>query len=327
MKRVIVTGANGFIGCNVVRCLLSEGVEVISVDLDGHNKNIPSDSENIKSIFIPCDLTDPYRLLQIIESDTRIKKNDAINSLEVSSDETFLFDAFYHFAWIGSAGEKRFDTKLQLQNAQNTVDALKVAKKLGCKKFICAGSIMEEESYVAAMTQGNRPGLGYIYGSGKLVAHTMCMSVAASIGIDLCWAMITNAYGVGEVSPRFINTTLRKIINGEPLQFTAGTQNYDFVYIDDIARAFYFIGEKGIAFKRYVIGSGKAQPLKNFILEIKNSVAPDREFIFGDVPFTGVNMPLSSFDISDLEKDTGFKCKVSFSEGIKRTLAFLKEIR
>ena len=97
---------------------------------------------------------------------------------------------------------------------------------------------MEHETLAAAYKDGNHPGLGYIYGGGKLIAHVMSMSVAADIGIDLVWAEITNAYGVGELSPRFVNTTIRKIIHGEPLQFTAGTQNYDFVYIDDVARAF-----------------------------------------------------------------------------------------
>ena len=70
---------------------------------------------------------------------------------------------------------------------------------------------------MAAFAQGNKPGKGYIYGSGKLVARTMTMSVAADLGIDLLWAEITNAYGAGEVSPRFINSTIRKILKNEPL--------------------------------------------------------------------------------------------------------------
>ena len=52
-------------------------------------------------------------------------------------------------------------------------------------------------------------------------------------------------------------------------QFTAGTQNYDFVYIDDVARAFRLIGEKGKPFHEYLIGSSTARPLKEFLLEMK----------------------------------------------------------
>lgn len=301
MKTAIVTGANGFIGSNLVKKLIKENVEVIAIDLEENDKNIDP-----RARFVGCDLTNAYKLLKLIKE------------REV--------DVFYHFAWIGSAGEKRFDPELQLNNAKWTIEAMKVAKQLNCKKFVCAGSIMEEESYIAAFTQGNKPGLGYIYGSGKLVAHTMCMSVAAAIGIDLCWAMITNAYGVGELSPRFINTTLRKIINDDPLQFTSATQNYDFVYIEDIVKAFYLIGEKGKSYKRYLIGSGNAQPLKKFILEIKEKLAPNKDFIFGDVPFTGINLDLDVFSNKELVLDTGFECDYSFKEGIAKTYEFLKEV-
>ena len=151
--------------------------------------------------------------------------------------------------------------------------------------------------------------------------HERC----AQIGIDLRWAKITNAYGAGELSPRFVNTTIRKIINDEPLQFTSGTQNYDFVYIDDVARAFYLIGENGKPFCHYLIGSSDAKPLREFVLEMKAALAPDKEFVFGDVPFTGVNMPLSDFDCSITEKDTGFRATIPFGEGVKKTMDWIKE--
>jgi nucleoside-diphosphate-sugar epimerase len=184
---------------------------------------------------------------------------------------------------------------------------------------------MEHEVVATVYEQGNHPGLGYIYGSGKLAAHAMCKSVAADLGLELIWAKITNAYGVGEVSPRFINTTLRKIIQGEPLRFTAGTQNYDFVYIDDVAHAFYLIGKNGRAFCDYLIGSGGARPLREFITEIRRTVGRECEFIFGDIPFTGTDLPLSMFDCSLTESDTGFQACIPFAEGISRTMTWLKK--
>lgn len=303
MKKVIVSGANGFVGGALVKELIANNIEVVALDMEGHDDNLPK-SDLVK--FYPFDLTNAFELKD------RMKEND--------------IDTFYHFAWAGSAGAARADAALQLNNAKWTVDCLKLAKELGCERFVNAGSIMELETIAAAFKAENKPGLGYIYGSGKLVAHTMCKSVAADIGIDLVWAMITNAYGVGERSPRMVNTTIQKCIRGEAPQFTAGTQNYDFVYIDDVARAFRLIGQNGKPFCEYLIGSSNAKPLKEFLLEMKEAIAPDLDFIFGDIPFTGVNQPLEDFDCSKTESDTGFKAEISFGEGCRRTRDWWLEV-
>lgn len=301
MKTAIITGANGFVGGALMCELLAQNVEVIALGREDCTGNLPKDA---RVHFVAHDLAHSTDLKDTLS--------------------TFHADIFYHFAWAGSAGAARADTELQLKNVQWTIDCLRLAKEVGCKRFVCAGSIMEHETMAAVYKQENRPGLGYIYGGAKLVAHTMCMSVATSIGIDLIWAEITNAYGVGELSPRFINTTLRKILHDEPLQFTSGTQNYDFVYITDVARAFHLIGEHGKPFYEYLIGSSAAKPLREFVLDMKQSLAPERDFIFGDVPFTGIDLPLSKFDCGITERDTGFHAEISFFDGIKKTMEWIR---
>jgi nucleoside-diphosphate-sugar epimerase len=303
MKRAIITGANGFLGRNTTKCFLDNGIDVLAIDLDDEGKDLPCNG-NLE--YLQADITKPYELIQKIE--------------------TKKYDSFIHFAWAGSAGQKRTDYNLQMSNALTTVECVKAAKQLGCERFICAGSIMEKEVVTAINEQGSKPGMEYIYGMGKLIAHHMCKVVAVKIGIDLVWPIITNAYGEGELSPRFVNTTIRKIINGEPLEFTAATQNYDFVHVSDVARAFYLISKKGKPFCEYVIGSSNARPLKEFVIEMQQKLAPDMTPIFGQIPFTGTNMPLSAFDTTLTELDTGFKAELSFAEGTLRTMEWLKTI-
>lgn len=301
MKKVIVTGANGFVGSAVIRELIKNDVEVLALCHKIPEKKILSELITYKEF----ELSKIEELKEIVIND--------------------YYDTFYHFAWAGVSVSQRTNVKIQLQNTQWTIDALNFAKSIGCKRFIGVGSIMEHETIRACYTDGNKPGLGYIYGSAKMAAHTMAMSIASNIGIDLIWAEITNAYGAGEISSRLINTTIRKIINKENPQFTSGTQNYDFVYIDDVARAFYLIGKNGKPFHSYLIGSGNAKPLKEFLLEMKESIAKDVDFIFGDVPFTGVNLDLFVFDTKKTERDTGFKAEISFAEGILTTYNWLRE--
>ena len=303
MRKVIISGADGFVGSYTVQCFLENGIEVLAID-------VIKEPHRLK----PCKgLT--YKCIDISDS-----------SLLYQAAEAGQYDTFVHFAWAGSAGPQRTDYNLQMRNALNTVECMKVAKQLGCSRFVCAGSIMEREVEAAVHEQGSRPGMGYIYGMGKHIAHCLCKSVASNIGIDLLWPMITNAYGVGELSPRFVNATLRRIINHEPLQFTAGTQNYDFVYVTDVAKAFYAVAKNGVPFKEYIIGSGNARPLKEFILEMQQALAPEVVPQFGDVPFTGTNLPLSAFDTTDIKSDCGFEPEVGFAEGTRITMEWLKTL-
>jgi dTDP-4-dehydrorhamnose 3,5-epimerase len=295
VKTAIVTGASGFIGRQLVKKLVEKGFKVFALGRGNTNQGDYGQAE-----YIRLDM-------------------DNIKQL---AERNIFADIFYHLAWSGSAGEERANAELQLKNIEWTMSALNLCKQIGCKRFVCAGSIMEKEVSAAVLIQGNRP--ENIYGAAKLSAHLFSKILAASLGLDHIWAQLTNVYGVGEVSPRFINTTIRKIINNEPLRFTSAAQNYDFVYIDDAAEAFYRIGEYGLPFNEYIIGSSGAKPLKEFIIEMASVLCPQRELVFGDLPFTGVKFPLDVFDCSQTERDTGFKAQTPFSEGIKKTMEWLK---
>lgn len=302
MENVIISGADGFVGSYTVKYFLEQGMKVLALGRKDKPHRL-KENDNLK--YMQCDISDIALMCE------KIPQN--------------VYDTFINFAWEGSAGPARMDYKLQLKNALDTVECMKAAKKIGCNRFVGAGTIMEYEVEAAIHTQGNHPGMGYIYGMGKHIAHCICKTVAVDIGIELVWPMITNAYGEGEISPRFVNTTLQKIIKEEPLQFTSATQNYDFVYITDVAKAFYLIAKNGKPCCEYMIGSSNARPLKDFILEMQQALAPNATPIFGDIPFTGTNLPLSIFNTSDTEKDCGFKAEVSFAEGTRRTKEWLKK--
>lgn len=301
MKDVIITGADGFVGSYTTEYFLKQGCHVLALGRRPQPVRLQP-AENLR--YLACDLSDSAALLEKVPIGR--------------------YDTFLHFAWEGSAGSARTDAALQMGNALAAAEWVKTAARLGCTRFVGAGSIMEYETEAVIHAQGAKPGMGYVYGMGKQVAHGLCKAVAADVGIDFLWPMITNAYGPGETSPRFVNTTLRKIIHGEPLQFTAATQNYDFVYVTDVAKAFYLVAKEGKPFHEYLIGSGKAGPLKGFIREMAAACAPGATLQFGDIPFTGVNLPPEVFDISALEQDCGFAPEVSFSEGTKRTMEWLK---
>ena len=304
MKKAIVTGANGFVGSAVCKELTETGVEVIAVV-----RNQESDISRIEKL----------RGIKIIYSDI----SDFVNLADIISDRDI--DVFYHFAWTGSSGPLRGDHDVQLNNVRYTCDSIKACSALNCHKFVFASSIMEYE-VSALMETENKPGINTLYCSAKVAADYMAKALANANSISYIRAVISNIYGPGETSPRLINTSLRKMLNGEHCSFSAGEQMYDFIYITDAAKAFASIGNKGKSNKSYYIGSLEPQPLKFFLMEMRDCVDSNIEIGLGELPFSGVSLTYNEFDIEAVKNDTGFVPETSFSEGINMTLKWLKGI-
>ncbi|MCI1245332.1 MAG: NAD(P)-dependent oxidoreductase [Bacilli bacterium] len=301
--KAIVTGANGFIGSNLIKNLLNHGYQVLAIDVCEKPKRI--DLSNSGIIYYQHSVEDISFLTKV-----------------VSHGE---YPLFFHFAWRGSAGSERGDEKIQLDNVSQAVKCLRTAAEIGVEKFVFSSSIAELETKRLIYQDGTAPDPHFIYGAAKAACHEIMKPIANSIGIGLVWTYITNSYGVGDPTVRFLNTTLRKMIHGENISFTSGIQNYDFVYIDDVINAFRLIGEKGVPNKAYLIGSGEAKPLRDFLQDVIDIVKPSSEISFGNVPYTGVQTPLEAFSIDSISRDCGFAPLVSFRKGIKLVYDWLKE--
>ncbi|MDR1073901.1 MAG: NAD-dependent epimerase/dehydratase family protein [Treponema sp.] len=231
---------------------------------------------------------------------------------------------WYHFKWyLGSAAS---DINAQVDSIKVALDALEHSYKIGCKRFIFAGSIMEHEVWKLSWQDGAALRARDGYAAAKYCASVMLKSRAQELGVEFINAVITNVYGPGDKKTRFIAANLAKIKYGEaktiPLRFSAGTQMYDFIYIDDAARAFADIGEKGFAGRNYNVGSGGAKPLRLFLEELLDefsaelSGAPGASF---GAALSGVELPLEAFSAALLQADTGFAARISFREGLRKT--------
>lgn len=300
MKKAIVTGANGFIGKNLVRALLANEYEVVALD---------------------------------IRFDEELESNPSVTCVDVLGKEVAAlkenipeaeYDCFFHLAWAGTSGPARADYEVQLNNVKLACDYILLCKEVGCRRVVYASSINEMETYEYLQSDDIQPAGGYIYGTGKLAAHLMGETVACLNEVEFVPVIITNIYGVGEKSARMIYTSIDKLVHKEHCSFTAGYQTYDFIYITDAINSIIAVAENGKAFNRYYIGSGEPKPLREFLIEMKNIVDPEAEIGLGDIPFKGVDISYSQFDLKKVEKDTGYKNQISFAEGIRMTAEYIR---
>jgi NAD-dependent epimerase/dehydratase len=300
VKTVIVTGANGFIGSALCRKFAENNVRVLAF--------VKEKSDRVDGLHNVKVFKDNFGGFENLD--------------KVIGDEHV--DEFYHLAWAGVSNSFNADYNVQLSNIKASCEAINACHRIGCKRFIFASSIMIYE-IAALMEHEITPNKSTLYKSAKLAADYMTRTLAGSLGIDYIRGIVSNVYGPGERSPRLINTTIRKIINGEHCAFSSGTQKYDFIYIDDAINAFIKIGEVGKNNKTYYIGSLNPRPLKELLLELRDVVDKDAKMGFGEMEFNGVSLTYEEFDINAIKDDTGLIPEVDFKEGIRRTAEWIRE--
>ena len=99
---------------------------------------------------------------------------------------------------------------------------------------------------------------------------------------------------------------------------------WDFLYVKEVARALWLIGENGNGDKIYGIGSGQYRQLKDYIYTIRDIINPDLELGIGELPQMSHKAYSSCVGIYDLMKDTNFQVEIGFEQGIKNTIKYYK---
>lgn len=307
MKKVLITGATGFVGSWVVQEMLDHDIEVVAVVRED-SANIERLSDKAVSI-VRCSLENYERLPDLI------------------ADRDM--DAVYHFAWQGVSDRDIRSSDIQIQNVEATLKLIEVMPELRCATFVGAGSLHEIESFYEMQEDKRIDNLGYMYKAAKLSAHWMGKALAGSKDIRFFWPVISNTYGVGEKSGRLVNTVIRQMMDGNVPALSAGNQNYDFVYISDVAKAFRLIGEKGVDGANYLIGSGQVRPLREYLRiaqDVTNRLCnSDIPLGLGQRTSDVVFLPEEVFDITNLVEDTGFQITVTFEEGVEQTAKWIKQ--
>ena len=303
MKKVIITGASGFIGKALTSKLIKEKIIVYAIV---RNKNSMVDIEKNDFLYIiEADFTTYDKLSEMINDD---------------------IDVFYHFAWDGTYGAKLTDYELQISNIKNSCDVLREAQKIGCKKFIMAGTINELEIKSYMNLESFEPRLACIYGISKLAFELIGKTIAFQNGIEFCTAVIGSVFGPGDNSRMIQNVLIKKFIDSEKPKLVEGNYLYDWIYIDDATEQLSAIGKKGKNFRNYYIGHNTLRTFKEIVLEVRDIVNPKMEIEFGEIKDTSF-IDYSQIDINSVYEDTGILPVCDFKESILKTVDWVKRLK
>lgn len=303
MKKAIITGPTGAVGVSLIEELISNGIKVTAV-CRPNSKRISAVPAHELVDIVECDVSNYHSLANTLDSD---------------------YDVFYHFAWDGTYGDTRQDMELQSKNIEYTIDAVHLAKALGCKVFVGAGS-QSEFGHVDGILHPDMPcNPDNGYGIAKLAANKMSKIECSKLGIRHEWCRIVSLYGPFDGMHTMVMSTITKLLNGEEPQCTPAEQVWDYIYSKDAAKAFRLVAEKGKDGEIYCLGTGKTRQLKDFIRVIRDTVDPSIDIQFGAIPYYQNQVMHLEADIDNLIRDTGFTPTYSFEEGVKETVEWVRK--
>lgn len=262
-KRVLVVGGAGFIGGFVVRALLKTPVtEVIVFDNFARGKV----SNLSDSLLDPrCNIF-PY--------------GGDIREMDILDKAFEGVDYVFHLAAMWLLHCKDFPRTAFDVNVAGTFNVLEACVKHKVKKLIYSSSAsVYGDAVEVPMTESHPFNNKNFYGATKISGEAMCTAFHDRYGLEVIGLRYMNVYGPGQdqhaVYSGVIPTMLNKIdLNQAPMVNGDGSQAYDFIYVEDVARANLCALQSGIKHGFYNVGTGVQTTIKqlcNKILSLKGS--------------------------------------------------------
>ena len=302
MKRAVVTGCTGAVGTALIEELAAQDYDVIAVPREHSNR----------AGAIP------------VMSGVRVVACNMEDYAELPAKIGESCDAFFHLAWGGTYGASRDDVVAQNENVLYTLQAVKAARKLGCKVFLGAGSQSEFGHVEGVLSPELMCKPVTAYGAAKLSACNLSRVLCRQLGIRHAWCRILSVYGPHDGEYTMVMSIIRELLEGKTPACTKGDQIWDYIYSKDAAKAFRLAAEQGRADAVYCLGSGETKRLRDYISIIRDHIDPDLSIGFGERPYYPNQVMHLEADIRGLQEDTGYTAEYSFEQGIDETIQWVK---
>jgi len=309
MKRVLITGAAGFLGSHLCDRFIDEGYEVIGMD-----NLITGNIKNIEHLF-------PLKQFSFYH-------HDVSKFIHVPGH----LDYVLHFASPASPIDY---LKIPIQTLKvgslGTHNCLGLAKAKGARILVASTSEVYGDPLVHPQNEDywgnvNPVGPRGVYDEAKRFQEAMTMAYHTYHGVDTRIVRIFNTYGPrmrlndGRALPAFIGQALR----GEDLTvFGDGSQTRSFCYVSDLVEGIY-----RLLLSEYTqpmnIGNPDEISLKDFAEEIIALTGTKQQIVYKELPKDDPKQRQP--DITRANRIIGWQPVVSRTEGLKHTYAYFKSL-
>jgi nucleoside-diphosphate-sugar epimerase len=293
LKRVLLTGATGFVGRACIVPLLERGYGVHAIST---GRRPPPDGVTIW----PGDLLDTARLPGLVE--------------QISP--THLL----HLAWSVTHGSY-WTAADNLDWLEAGVALLRAFLRVGGRRAVGVGTCAEYGWTVERYAEFEAPLQPVTcYGMSKL-SLGQAFQAAGELDLSTAWARLFFPFGPGEQPGRLVPSVITSLLGGVPAECTAGTQVRDFLYIDDVGAALAALLDTDVR-GPINIGSGTGTAVRDLILLAARHVGRPELVRLGALPMRPTDPPSLVASTRRLNLEVGFIPAIPLEEAIRRNVVY-----
>jgi nucleoside-diphosphate-sugar epimerase len=292
MKRVLVTGASGFIGRHSLRFLVEQGYEVHAVARGA----VPA----IAGVEThACDLLDDRAAAALVR--------------------TVRPSHLLHFAWYAVPG-KFWTAPENLDWAAASQRLLRVFAETGGRRAVLAGSCAEYDWSQAVLSEANTPlAPRTLYGSSKNEMRRFLEQATPELGVSWAWGRIFWLYGPHEAPGRLVSDAIAGLLAGRRIAVSEGTQQRDFLHVDDVARAFAALVDNDFT-GALNVASGVPVAVRDLLQRLGKLLDREALIDFGARATPPDDPPSLAADVARLTHQVGFKPRYDLDQGLAQTV-------
>jgi nucleoside-diphosphate-sugar epimerase len=303
-RRVLVTGAAGFLGSQLVPRLVDAGAEVCALDQPNAHR---------------------WGLIERVGSVHAIKADVRTLAAPVHDLGLAGVTTIFHLAAVGVVAEPLDVREIVDGNIDGTMAVLLAARRLGARLIYC-GSCFEYGSG-ARWAEDALPAPTTEYGAAKAAGWLLAHAFARRTGLDVVSLRPFTMYGPMEPPGRLVPSVVRRALAGQSIDLTPGDQARDFVYVDDAVEAFV-----AAAVSRDAVGgtfnvcTGTAVTVRDVVRMVLECTGSSSVARFGALSYRPTELAMLSGDPSRAERVLGWRARVPVHEGLERTIAWFRAV-